>query len=271
DARAHGLARLWPFGADDTAREHHHALAKRAAALDAVIGEPGECSERMAQHVGALASPLLHVTHGHAAAERREIEPAPVPDGRSDHRAAVPGVVGDQAARAHLLILSVLILDDLDTGMAGVDGIGDALAVVRPTAPGKILAETHRDLAFDGDVDVVAPLDGHGTLVEEAVEDRAGAGMPDAHQVLHYLRGDGDLVTDDRPARLRPPLLQDLLRGISLIEISRLDLRRKRRQIAPRARESVEVIGDALDAGSVGHGASSSEIRRDHGDTIGNR
>ena len=62
-----------------------------------------------------------------------------------------------------------------------IDGSRNALAVVRPALAGKIRAQPHGDLALDGDVHIVVHADGHGAFIEEAIEDRAGAGMVQPH------------------------------------------------------------------------------------------
>src|SRR5262249_11899144 len=152
-----------------------------------------------------------------------------------------PGVVRDEAARGYLLIFRVLVLDDLDPSMAGLNRGRDALAVVRLAAVWQVRSQAHGDLALDGSIDVIAPPDRDGTLIEVAVEDRAGAGMANAHQLLHHPGGNRDLVANHGPAGRRPARLQDFLRAIGLVEVLGLDLLRKRRQVAARAREGVEI------------------------------
>ena len=203
-----------------------------------LVGQPGQCGERMAQHVATHAAPALLAVDGHGSRQGGEVEPAPVRCGGSEHDAGLEEVVGDEGRRVERTPVHVAVVHDLDRRHARPDGFRHPIPGKRRRRGRQVGGQAHGDLALDAGVDVAVITDLGGGGVHPAGQHPAAARVVNVQIVLHDPAGGADLVARQGPAAApNQGLAQRKLHGIRRVFASGTAGVRQRRQ--PSALESV--------------------------------
>jgi hypothetical protein len=204
-----------------------------------VVGDPGDRVERVAHRVGA--APFAHalaVDRGHAA-RRAEVQPLPGLDRVAEHRAFVPGVVGDELERvlAQLGVVGVAVVGQLERRHHRAHRLRHALVKERGVGRRQVLGHLHRDLELDQQPAVVGGAHAGRRAAHARLEHGPCLRVVHADEAAHLRAGERNLVADDGAELLRAQRDEGILDGVRLLAGPGRELCRQRREaLAPLVR-----------------------------------
>jgi len=114
--------------------------------------------------------------------------------------------------------------------MVGLDRLHHPLRGERPFAGRQAARQSHRDLAFDADTNIIAESQLGAAVVNALGEHAAGAGMGDVEILLHHRAGAADLVADQGTGLRQQQIVDGALDLISCRLVAWHKIRRKRGQ-----------------------------------------
>ena len=207
--------------ADAGAGRHDLTGRERRAAPRAVVRQPGERQQRIAQH--ARPGPGGHrlAVHRQRDLVVDEVEAAPVHRRRAADEGAMRAVVGHQARHPDLQPVVVARVDDLDRRMHGGDGVRHLLAAVGGGAGRQVAAEPEGELGLDAAHVELAAAQRRRAVEGEIGEDAAAERTVGAQELLLVEGGAADLPAD----RAQPQAARHLvLDAVAVVDGRRPDV-----------------------------------------------